>query len=309
MTAHPLSELCVVTGAFGYLGRYIARLLLAEGKRVLNLTGHPRRPDPFDGQVAVASLDFSDPEGLTRSLQGAVTLYNTYWVRFPRGRMTFDRAVENSRTLITAAADAGVRRLVHVSITNASSESNLPYFRGKGLVEEAIKASKLSYAIIRPTLLFGNEDLLTNNIAWALRRFPLFPIFGAGNYQVQPVYVGDVADLAVAAAAGSDNRVVDAVGPETYTFEELVRLLASSTGSNARLIHVTPRIAHTLIALIGYVVRDVVLTRDEIDGLMAGLLVSAETQPTGKTRLSRWAGLHAGLLGREYRSELRRHYR
>jgi uncharacterized protein YbjT (DUF2867 family) len=304
----PTSELSVVTGAFGYTGRYIARRLLAGGERVRTITGHPDRPDPLGGQVEVAPMDFDDHEGLVRGLAGAATLFNTYWIRFSRGEVTHERAVENSRALIGAAEDAGVRRIVHISITGASSGSHLPYFRGKGEVEEAVADSRMSHAIVRPALVFGGEDVLANNIAWALRRFPVFPMFGPGDYPVQPVFVEDLAEIAVAAGRESRDMAVDAVGPETLTFEGLVRLIADMTGSPARIVHVRPGLAFALTTLVGWLVRDVVLTRDEIEGLMAGLLVS-DAPPTGATGFSGWLAENGGTLGRRYASELDRHYR
>lgn len=300
-------DLDAVTGAFGYTGKYITRRLLAAGRRVLTLTGHPGRPNPFGRRVAVASFSFEDPAQLARSLQGTATLYNTYWVRFPRGAASFDQAVRNTITLVRVARQAGVRRIVHVSITNASVGSPLPYFRGKGLLEEVIADSGLSYAIIRPTVIFGAEDILINNIAWLLRRFPVFAIPGSGGYRLQPVFVEDVADLVVGAASETANLTLDAVGPETFTFNELVRLLARAVGSRASIIHVNPRVALFLSKLVGLVVGDVVLTRDEVAGLMAGLLVSGRPA-TGTTRLSDWVKGHGGTLGARYASEVGRHY-
>ena len=300
--------LSAVTGAFGYTGKHIAQRLLSMGKTVKTLTGHPNRPNPFGERVSVAPLNFGNSEELVRSLQGAEVLYNTYWIRFPRGQVTFDKAVENTKTLIKAAEDAGVRRIVHVSITNASANSPLPYFRGKGLLEEVIMSSSLSYAIVRPTVIFGNEDILINNIAWFLRRFPVFPIFGSGSYRVQPIFVEDVAEIAVSAAHQSENVTIDATGPETFTFEGLIRLIATKVGSSARLIHVRPWLALFLSRLTGYVVRDVVLTRDEIEGLMANLLIS-EGPPMGQTQLSDWLEQNADDIGVSYTSEMSRHYR
>ena len=297
----------VVTGAFSYTGRYVSRRLLDDGVRVKTLTGHPDRRDPFGGRVETAPLDFSDPDGLHRSMRGASVLYNTYWVRFERGRTTFDRAVENSTALFEAAAKAGVGRIVHISVSNASSGSSLPYFKGKGRVEETLKGLGVPYAIIRPTLTFGRGDLLLNNMAWALRRFPFFPICGNGNYPVQPIYAGDLADQAVAAASQAGNSVSDAAGPETLSFEALIRLIASSMGVRSRLVRTPPSLGLTLTRLVGLMMRDVVLTRDEVDGLMAGLLTS-DAAPTGTTTLSSWLEDNSHHLGRRYASELNRHF-
>lgn len=302
------SRLNVVTGAFGYTGKYITRRLLAMGEQVKTLAGHPDRPNPFGDRVSVALFNFDKPDKLVESLAGATVLYNTYWVRFSHGDLTFDKAVENTKRLIKAAVEAGVRRIVHISITNASADSPLPYFRGKGILEEAIVQSGLSYAIIRPTVIFGPEDILINNIAWFLRRFPVFAIPGSGDYRLQPVFAEDVAEMAVVAGHQDANLIIDAVGPETFTYEELVRRIASAVESRARLIHVPPALALALAKVLGLLLRDVVLTQEEIDGLMAGLLVS-DAPPTGKTRFSDWLQQNAASLGRQYASEINRHYR
>ena len=303
-----MSELNVVTGAFGYTGKYITRRLLSQGKAVRTLTGHAGRPNPFGDRVSVAPFSFDDPGSLAKSLDGADVLFNTYWIRFAYGDLTFNKAVENTRVLFEAAKEAGVRRIVHVSITNAMSNSPLPYFRGKGLLEEALKDSGLSYAIIRPAVIFGDEDVLINNIAWILRRIPVFAIPGSGDYRLQPIYVEDMAKLADEAAQSDENMIIDAIGPETYTFNELVRLIGDKTGSRARIVHLNAELALFMSRLIGRVVNDVVLTRDEVIGLMADTLVT-DSPPSGTTRLSAWLERNSAKVGSRYASELGRHYR
>ncbi len=300
-------QLHIVTGAFGYTGQYITRRLLALGQRVRTLTGHPDRPNPFGEQVQAAWFNFDDPLALVESLRGADVLYNTYWVRFSHGTVTFDQAVENTRTLIRAAQEAGVRRVVHVSIANPSLDSPLPYYHSKALLEEAVRTSGLSYAILRPTVIFGPEDILINNMAWLVRRFPLFVVPGDGQYGLQPIFVQDMAGLAVRVAQEDENIVLDAVGPESYTFDELLRLIARTLGRRVRLLHLPPGVALLLSRLVGLAVRDVVLTREEVQGLMANLLVS-HSPPTGETRLSEWLRQNAEQVGSRYASELKRHY-
>jgi NADH dehydrogenase len=298
----------VVTGAFGYTGRFIARRLLDAGHEVRTLTGHPGRGDPFAGKVNVARYAFDDPKAMVTALRGCDVLYNTYWVRFPWRGMSFDGAVANTRALIRAAGEAGVRRVAHISITNPSAGSPLEYFRGKALVEEAVVGSSLSYAIIRPSVLFGGDDVLVNNIAWLTRRFPFFAVAGTGQYQVRPVHVDDVAQIAVDAGATGDDLVIDAVGPETFTFDELVRVVAAAVGHPVRIVHVRPGIVVGVAKVLGLVVRDVMLTSDELRGLMAGL-VATGGPATGATKLSQWVADHATDVGRVYASELTRHYR
>ena len=302
------SGMSVVTGAFGYTGRYIARRLLDEGETVRTLTRTAPSASPFSDRIDRRPRNFDDVAEVTESLRGAHTLYNTYWVRFARGYLNHEMAVRNTRNLVDAAVAAGVRRMVHISITNADSASPLPYFRGKGEVEDYIRSSGLSYSIVRPTVIFGREDVLINNIAWFLRRFPVFPVAGSGDYQIQPVFVDDVARLAVESGRSGDNVTLDAVSPEVFTFEDLLKEVRRITGGRARLMHAPPSLASAAARLMGIALRDVVLTRDEIDGLMAGLLVSGGP-PTGQTRLTDWIHENRQTLGARYTSELSRNYR
>lgn len=301
-------ELNVVTGAFGHTGRYITERLLSLKKRVTALTGHPNRPDPFGGEVRAVPFNFDNENQLTKSMEGAVTLYNTYWIRFSYRKLTFETAIRNTKKLIHAAKKAGIQRIVHISITNPSLESPLPYFRGKAILEKVIMESGLSYAIVRPTVMFGPQGLLINNIAWLLRRFPVFVIPGSGEYQLQPVLVDDVAEISINAALKDENVIIDAAGPETYTFNELVLLIAKRIKSKARIIHLPSGLALTLSRLVGFTVRDLLLTRDEIYGLMANLLIS-KGDPEGHTHFSEWLKLKGQNIGIEYLSELALHYR
>ena len=296
-----------VTGAFSYSGKYITRRLLERGEEVITLTGHPNRSDPFDGKVKTYPLNFENEAELVTSLQGVHTLYNTYWVRFDRGQNTQPRAVENTRKLVKAVAKADVQRIVHISITNPSPDSHLPYFWGKAANEQTVIESGLSYAILRPTVLFGTEDILINNIAWLLRRFPVFAIPGNGSYRLQPVFVDDLAEMAVDVGYTQDNILWDAVGPDVFTFEEMVRLISQALGRSPSLLHVPPRVALAAAQFLSFFVGDMLLTPEEVDGLTAGLLVSNEP-PRCKTHLSDWLEENKEKVGKNYASELKRHY-
>ncbi|MGB8930472.1 MAG: NAD(P)H-binding protein [Anaeromyxobacteraceae bacterium] len=295
-----------ITGAFGYSGRAIAARLLARGLPVRNLTGHAGRPDPFDGRVETRPLPFEDPDALRRSLEGVEVLYNTWWVRFAHGDRSHERAVAASTALIEAARAAGVERVVHVSITRPSLDSPLPYFSGKARVEEVLRASGLSHAILRPAVFFGGRDVLLNNIAWLLRRLPIFGLVG-GSYGLRPIHVEDFAALAVSEGERRLDVVRDAVGPDAFTFEELVRRIGSAVGSRARSLRVAPWMLQAASAILGVVVRDVPLTRDEIAGLTGGLLESPGPA-TGEILLGEWLDEHGPELGREWASELGRHF-
>jgi uncharacterized protein YbjT (DUF2867 family) len=303
-----MSSFNVVTGAFGFTGNAITRLLLANGSRVRTLTNHPDRANSFGLQLEIAPLAFDNPDSLRRSLEGADTLFNTYWVRFNHGRETFDGAVRNIATLVRAAEQAGVRRIVHISITNPSIESPFPYFRGKAQAEQIIRESRLSHVILRPTVIFGPDCILINNIAWGLRRLPVFAVPGDGSYRLQPVFLDDLAKLAVCAAQQSENLVLDAVGPEIFGYEEFVRLIAAKIRRRARILHVSPAIALWMSRALDLFTRDILLTREEIGGLMANLLVSSAL-PTCEARFSTWLAANADHLGQTYASELARHFR
>ena len=193
--------------------------------------------------VEAREYRFDDPAALARSLEGVSTLYNTFWVRFDHGKTSFANAIESSRMLFFAARRAGVQRIVHVSITNPSLESPLPYFRGKALVEYALAQSGVPYSIVRPTWIFGGErDVLANNIAWILRRMPVFALPGDGAYPVQPVHVEDLARICIDAGNATGDIVIDAAGPETMPFRDLVALVRAAVGTSAPILRVPPRL-------------------------------------------------------------------
>jgi len=295
-----------VTGAFSYSGKYITKRLLERGEEVITLTGHPNRPDPFNGKVKAYPLDF-DEAGMSKSLQGVEVLINTYWVRFDKGENTQPRAVENTRKLVNAAKAAGVKRMVHISIANPSAESHLPYYWGKAANEKAVIESGMSYAILRPTVLVGTEDILINNIAFLLRRFPFFLIPGDGRYGIQPVFVEDLAELAVQGVHSRQSYVTDAVGPDSYTFKDLVRLIGETIGAKRPIISIPPRAALLAAQFLSLFVNDVLLTPEEVDGLMGNLLVSKEPA-RGKTSFKEWLERNRDTVGTTYHSELKRHY-
>ena len=302
-----MAELDIVTGAFSYTGRHIAEGLLATGRDVRTLTRRPPDPShPLAARVDVAPLAFDD--SLRESLRGAHTLYNTYWVRFERAATTFDEAVRNTATLFAAAKQAGIRRVVHISVANPETGSPFPYFRGKAQTEEALRESGLSHAIVRPTLVFGPEDILVNNIAWGLRHVPIFLIAGDGGSEVQPVSVRDTALICVDAGTRDENVVLDAAGPERWSYDDFVRLIARAVGGRARIWHSSMRVGLCAARMAGVLLRDVVVTRDELAALGAGLLVSHE-QPLGSDRFETWLMENADRLGRRYHSELGRNFR
>jgi NADH dehydrogenase len=296
-----------VTGAFGFSGKYAVKRLLEKDYRVLTLTNHPDESAPFFDKIEVKPLDFGNPAALVHALHGADTLVNTYWVRYAHGRVNHAVAVRNSRTLIAAAMAASVRRIVHVSITNPDRAAYSPYFRGKAEVELIVQSSGLSYAILRPAVFFGGEDILINNQAYFLRKFPFFAIAGDGEYRISPIHVDDFANLILKAIESTKDYATDAVGPETMSYRAMVDLIRDAIGARARIAHLPPRVAYALACMLGAFVRDRVVTWDEIVELTGGRLDS-KAQPLGEIKLSQWLTENAKRVGRVYHSETARRF-
>ncbi|MCD6133481.1 MAG: NAD(P)H-binding protein [Deltaproteobacteria bacterium] len=299
-------KLNLVTGAFSYTGKYITELLLRMGEKVQTLTGHPHR-NPFKKRIIVFPYNFDDLDKLKKTLEGVNTLYNTYWIHFSYHKSTIDKAVENTKKLVLAAKEAGVKRIVHISVSNPRETSPLPYFRGKARAEEFIINSELSYAIIRPTIIFGLENIPLNNIAYFLRKFPLFAVFGSGKYLIRPIFVGDVAEIAVKLGHREENIIVDIAGPEVFTYDQLVHLIARSINSRAKIIHLPPEITLFIGKILGYILKDVTINRNEMRGLMSNLYISKHPL-IGKTCISQWLKQNAEKIGTRYISELKRYY-
>ena len=304
------TKLHTVTGATGYTGRYITQLLLKEGHKVQSITGHPDRENPFGDRVPLHPFDFDQPDRLRETLQGTDTLFNTYWIRVNHRGRTHQECVEQTKVMFNAAREAGVRRIVHISITNPDPESDLPYFRGKGQIENALRDSGISHAILRPTVLYSTEDILLNNIAWTLRRFPVVLLPGRGEYGIQPVFVEDLAALAFEVMSQEENLEIDAVGPEVYSYAMLVKTVRSNIGAQAAILPAPQGITYLAGRALGMILGDIVFTRDELKGLSRGLLVSRSNEPAPcPTRLSEWLRDHRNHLGRHYANEIKRHYK
>jgi NADH dehydrogenase len=290
-----------VTGGFGYTGSYVVRKLLQMGEKVITLTNSKRNPESTD----IPSYPLRFDASLKEALRGVDVLHNTYWVRFNYRNFSQEQAVANTIQLFESAKAAGVRRIVHVSITNPEESSRLEYFRGKGRLERSLKETGLSYAIVRPAVLFGGNDILINNIAWALRHLPIFGVFGDGSYKLQPIHVEDFAALMVNQSLQHENTVINAIGPETFTYRELVEMLKTTLRIHRPVISVSPAIGYWACWLMGKIVGDVMITKPEIEGLMSNLLY-VDAPSAGTIRLTDWAWENAGALGQHYASELAR---
>lgn len=292
-----------VTGAYGYSGNYITRRLLKKGLRVITLTNSIDKDSDLSRKIETYPLSFDDPDMLTRSLKGVEVLYNTYWVRFDHKSFSHNGAVENTMILFRAAKKAGVKKIVHTSITNPSIDSELDYFRGKAILEKELIESGLSYSILRPAVLFGKEDILMNNIAWIIRNFPFFAVFGNGEYKIQPIFVDDYAELAVDQGQLMENRIIDAIGPETFSYLDLVKSIMDIIGIKKPILKIYPELIYLGSKILGWYLKDITITRKEIKGLMSNLLYT-ESDPVASTKFTEWAIENRDILGVNYANEL-----
>ena len=307
MTDTPLH---VVTGAFGYSGKYITAELLARGARVRTLTNSSHRDNPFGDEIEVHPVDFNDREALVESMRGAYAFHNTYWVRYnhKKGSTDFgyDEAVKNNRILFDCAADAGVRRFIHLSVANASEDSSWGYFRGKAVLEKELEASGLSYSIVRPTVIYGGpENVLINNIAWMLRHLPVFGVFGKGDARLTPVHVEDVARICADAAVRDSNEVINAVGPDTFTYREMVEQMARAMGKRRLIVPSPDWLILAAGKILGFFLKDIVITGHEISGLRNESMYTG-TEPLGTTRFADWLESEKDTLGRRFVNDLSR---
>ena len=297
----------IVTGSFGYIGKYITQELLQSGRSVCTITTHPEKFNPFGEKVKSYPYNFDNPSKLIETLSGCDVLFNTYWVRFNYKNWSFEKALTNTHILFDCAKRAGVRKIVHISVTNPNEMDDLPYYKGKALQEKALRENGISYSIVRPTLVFGKEDILVNNIAWTIRKFPFVPIFGSGDYRIQPVFVKDLASIAVDCVNNHDSMVMDAIGPESFSYREFIQLIARILQRNIYLVSTTPGFGIFLGKIISLFVKDVVLTEDELKGLMVNKLTSSQ-KPNGETLFSEWLKENRETIGTSYTSELKRHF-
>jgi NADH dehydrogenase len=297
-----------ITGAFGFTGRAIAERLIGSGRDVVTLSRRSGDGDPLQPRIRVEPFDPDRADRLVAALSGVDTLYNTYWLRFPRGAATFERAIARSAVLLAAAREAGVRRIVHLSVVHASVDAETPYMRAKAALESVVQNAGLDWTIVRPTLTFGPGDTLINNLAWSLRRLPIFGVAGRGRYRVQPVHVDDVARICIEAGAAAPGSTIDAAGPETFAYGELVDTVRAAIGSRSIVVPVPGALVLAAARGLGLVVDDVVMTRDEMRELTSSRLTSTEPA-RGTIRLSEWLAENASSLGRRWSSELVRNYR
>ena len=288
----------MVTGAFSFTGRYVAKRLLADGEEVRTMTRFPQSASPFSQEVRAVPYDYDSLDSLTEALAGCNRLINTYWRRQPEGALGYDRVVQQSKNLFAAAKAAGVERIVHISINDPHGK-DFPYFRAKCRTERALRECGVSAIVVRPQLVFGDGELLINNLAWTLRKSRWAPVPGDGRYLMQPIHADDYADLIVAVARTEQRGVVDGVGPDVLTYDDMVRLVGEAIGRSPRIIHVHPRIFARAARVVSRFFTEPTVLKYEVYGCLVENGV-VPRQPQGSRRLVDWLRERKDSLGRRY---------
>ena len=300
MSAPAPARFDVVTGAYAQTGAAIAAILARQGRAVRTLTRARPGPDP-PYPVIDPSLD---DEAMVAALRGCEVVYSTLWARFG-ARGGFAPLVEHNLRIARAAREAGARRWVQVTVANLDKGRGLPYWDGKAELEAGLRAVGIPCSFVRPTLVFGPDDTLVNNAAWAMRHLHALPLAGPGRHRVRPVFVGDLAALCVRHGGLEGQQAQDAVGPETFTYRELMATVREALGVRAALVRL-PRRAAWLAGKLGRpFVRDTVLTWNEVRSLERELYWT-DGPATGPTRFSAWVRANADGLGRRWRSQRKR---
>ncbi len=294
-----------VTGALGYSGKIITEKLLENGFEVISFTNSLHKPNIFKEKITLKPFHFDQPHVLFENLKDVDVLINTYWVRFNHTKFSHQEAVENTKILMSQATKAGVKKIIHTSITNPNVSSKLEYFKGKGKLEEYLKNLSVQYSILRPSVFFGMNDILINNMAWMIRNLPIMGVFGDGSYQLQPIHIDDFADLIIKEIHSTNSNEINANGPETFTYKELISLIMKTLNINKPIYNTPPFIGYCIGKMISWLKNDVTITREEIKGLMQNYLYIDDI-PKGKIKLSVWLEENKNSIGKIYANELER---
>jgi uncharacterized protein YbjT (DUF2867 family) len=236
----------LVAGGSGFIGAAVVRKLVSQGKEVAVMTAHPNRSRArIEAMGArVVTGDVLDPPSLDRSVEGAEAVvqaltFPTFPVEKPRKRYTFEEFDHlGTARLVTAAARAGASRYVYSSGSGAAADSPKVWYRAKWFGEEAIRASGISHAIIRPSWVYGPEDPALNKFVAFHRWLPFVPVIGDGSQRLQPVFVEDVANaMAQAAGPAGPTGTFEIGGPDALTMNEVLRTMMEVLGKAKPLVH------------------------------------------------------------------------
>ena len=264
-------RLITVFGGTGFLGRCVVRHLLGHDFEVRAASRHPERttsifePDT-PGPHAIRADVHSEAE-VAAALDGCHGVVNAVSLYVERGRDTFrDVHIDAAARVARVAREAGVEHLAYISGIGADAKSSSRYIRARGAGEQAVQRAFANTTLIRPSAMFGLDDGFVTTLVKMVRLLPVVPMFGSGKTKLQPVYVGDVAEgvtRALLSTPGLRRACYEFGGPQSYTYEELLRTIARTVGARPRLIPMPFALWHAAARIAEYV-PGAPLTRDQI---------------------------------------------
>jgi len=266
--------LIAVTGATGFVGRHITTVLARRGHAIRALVRSPLQAQRLEGLgVELVPGDLADAAALTALLRGANTVVHLVGIIVETGRASFHTVhVEGTRRVLEAARRAGVERFVHMSAVGARDEPGAtPYHRTKWHAEELVRASGLSHAVFRPSIISGPESAPIRTLARLHRWSPVVPVFGDGRFPTQPVWAEDVAlAFALAAEQSALAGAFELGGPQVLTYEEFLLAIGRAARRPRPLVHVPLGLARAAAAALGLLGAAAPLTGDQLQMLVEG---------------------------------------
>ena len=239
----------LITGGTGFVGSEIRKALADRELRLL-----VRDPSSVRdaGAAELVRGDVLDPASLEPAMAGVDAVIHLVAIIEESGDKTFDLVIrQGSENVVTAARNAGVRRLVHMSALGAQPNPAYPYLNAKWGAEQAVRQSGLDWTIIRPSVIFGPRDGFVNVLAGLIRRAPIIPVVGSGESKFQPVAVGEVAAVyrAVLDDPAAIGQTYELGGGETYSYEEMLDVIAAQLGKRKPKLHLPVGLMRTVVAV------------------------------------------------------------
>jgi len=264
-------KVAAVFGGSGFVGRYIVKRLAGRGYIVRVGVRDPERANVLKpmgalGQIVPIATNVRDEASVSALVAGAEVVVNCVGILYETGSQTFQALhAEAPGRIGRAAAAAGTARVVHISAIGADPASPSLYARTKAEGEAALHAAFPKAVVLRPSIVFGPEDDFFNQFAALARILPALPLFGGGGTRFQPVYVGDVADAAMAALDRTDaaGRTYELGGPKIYTFREILEFILKTTGRRRLLLSI-PYAVGAIQARLFELLPKPLLTRDQL---------------------------------------------
>ena len=282
------SKRVTVFGGSGFLGRQIVKSLAAEGVSIRVAVRHPERASFLermgrDGQIELVWADVWNEQAVAKAVKQSASVINTVGHYVEKSGATFDAIHgQGAHNVARQAGNAGVERLIHISGLGSDPTSDSPYVRARGIGEDLVKGAFEGVTILRPSVIFGPDDSFFNALAGLARWTPVLPLFGMGGTNLQPVFVGDVAEacMSVLADPSTQGKVYELGGPRIYTYKALMNLVLEHIGKRRALVPVPFFVWDALAALLSGLANPP-LTRDQVK-LMKSDNVVGETVLTLK---------------------------